>query len=1156
MTNLFKRAGFATYIIVVFLNAFVDLGHKIVIQNTLFKVYEGPEQVVLTAIVNGLILLPFILLFTPSGFLADRFAKPRVLRMSAGFAVLVTLGITISYYLGLFWIAFAFTFLLAVQSAIYSPAKYGYIKELVGNEQLTQGNGFVQATTTVAILGGTFLFSLGFESLLGDGTYHDAGLLIQQVAPIGWLLVLLSLLELYLAYRLPLKTAGDKSAQFKWSRYVRAQYLKENLSVAWDRKVIRLSIIGLSVFWAISQVLLAIFPAHIKATLDINNTVVLQGTLACAGIGIVIGSLLAGRLSRGRIETALIPVGALGIATCLMFVPSLSMIQAHALNFFFLGFFGGLFLVPLNALIQFNAGERTLGRVLAANNFIQNVAMLSFLVLTALISIMHLSTLAMMVGLALIAIVGTGYTLYQLPQSFLRFVVNWLFSLRYRLSVIGLDNLPATGGVLLLGNHISWIDWALVQLASPRPIRFVMERSIYERWYLKWLLDGFGVIPISAGKSKQALQEVNALLNMGQVVCLFPEGAISRNGQLGDFKKGFERAAEGADAVITPFYIRGLWGSWFSRADGKLRRSDKTFSSRKVVVAFGTRMPIDATAEQVKQSVFELSVTSWQKYVETLPTIQEVWLAQMKTNPSTLAITDSTGVRLNRRRALAATLAFTNKIKQLVKEKSLGLLLPASNAGAIANLASLCAGKTVVNINYTSYPQAIQYGLRNADIKHVITSRKFVAKLEKRDIDIENLLGGVSVLYMEDIKQELGETSMLFWFCVSSLMPAWLIRGLFFRGRDPLGTAAILFSSGSEGQPKGVELSHRNILANVRQISDVLNVQDDDVILGNLPLFHAFGLTVTTLLPMLEGIPLVCHPDPTDTLGSAKAIAQHRVTILCGTSTFLRFYIKNKRVYPLMLNSLRIVVAGAERLKPEVREEFQAKFNKTVLEGYGATETTPVASVNLPDVLETQSWTVQQGNKVGTVGMPLPGSSFRIVDPDTLEILPAGEDGLILIGGVQVMKGYLGDPDRTEDSIVELDGKRWYKTGDKGHLDTDGFLTIVDRYSRFAKLGGEMVSLTQVEQQIRLLFDKENHEADVLATTIPDEKKGEKVVVLIAGLDSIDWVRQALIEAKCNPLTIPSDYILIDKIPMLGSGKTDFKEGKNIALAQLTQASL
>ncbi|MBK5965499.1 acyl-[ACP]--phospholipid O-acyltransferase [Thiocystis minor] len=1147
MGQLFRITGFLSYILMLFLNAFVDLGHKIVIQNTLFKTYDGDAQILLTAIVNALILLPFVLLFTPSGFLADRFPKNRVMRVSAWIAVALTLAITLFYYLGWFWPAFAMTFLLGAQAAIYSPAKYGYIKELVGKESLAAANGWVQATTTTAILAGIFVFSILFEGRLSDTSFATPGEVMGLIAPLGWILVLCSLTEVFMAYRLPERNPGT-AMRFDWSQYLGGRYLKHNLHAAWDNQVIWLSIVGLAVFWSISQVMLAVFPAFAKETLGETNTVVIQGMLACSGVGIILGSIVAGRVSRGHIETALIPIGALGIAATLFLLPGLGSAWAHGINFLLLGFLAGLYLVPLNALIQFNAGEDDLGRVLAANNFIQNILMLSFLALTVAAAYLHIGGLALMLTLAAIALLGALYTLYQLPQSLVRFLIGRAMSTRYRLNVMGLKNLPAQGGVLMLGNHVSWIDWAMMQMASPRPVRFVMERVIYQRWYLRWFLDFFGVVPISRGSSRQAIATVTRLLDAGEVVCIFPEGTLSKNGQLSEFKRGFELSARAASSgVILPFYQRGLWGSRFSYASDKLKSNRRDGRLREVIVAFGPTLPLDSSAERVKQAVFDLSVTSWQTYVTTLPTLPAAWLATAKRDPGAVAIIDSIGTSLTNRRLITAVLLFAGRVRRLAPEPAIGILMPASSAGAIANLAALMAGKTVVNLNYTASADALRAGVAQAGIRHVITADRFLRKLEQRGIDLGATLPDVTLHPMEGMRAGIGKLSALAMLGLSSLLPARALLWLFGDHAKPDDTAAILFSSGSEGAPKGIELTHRNIMANVRQISDVLNTESSDVIMANLPLFHAFGLTATTFLPLLEGIPMVCHPDPTDAPGTAKAIARHRATVLCSTSTFLRLYTRNKRVHPLMLQSLRIVVAGAERLGPEVREAFALKFHKPIYEGYGATETTPVASVNVPDALDNESWKIQSGSRPGTVGMPLPGTSFRIVDPVSLETLPAGEDGLILIGGVQVMKGYLRAPEKTADAVVELDGMRWYKTGDKGHLDSDGFLTIVDRYSRFAKLGGEMISLSVVEEQARRALGQP--ELEVAAVNLPDERKGERILLLVAGEIDGDVLRRKLLDIGANPLSIPSQIARVEAIPKLGSGKTDFGAARRLALA-------
>lgn len=1148
MDKLFAIRGFFPFSVMVFLNAFVDLGHKITIQNTIYKVYDDPsqmqQQIVLTAIVNALILLPFIISMSPAGFCSDKFPKNRVMRISAWIAVGLTLCITLCYYQGWFWFAFVMTFGLALQSAFYSPAKYGYIKELVGKEKLAQGNGIVQAISTIAILAGIFAFSILFEYFLNGHTELNKTELLVFIAPIGWCLVAVSIIELLLAYQLPTTQEPDTEMRFNLDDYLHAKYLKDNLHTLAKREVIILSVIGLAIFWSISQVMLAAFPAHAREMMQIDNTVIVQGMMACAGIGIMIGSFIAGQVSKSHIETGLIPIGSIGIALCLLMILYLDNTAALSLNFLVWGIMGGLLIIPLNALIQFHSGEDEIGTVLASSNFIQNCVMLSFLGLTVAFAVMGLKSIGLFTILLFVALLGTVYTVYKLPQSLIRFVFSFIIGHKYRLQVLGLKNIPESGGVLMLGNHISWIDWAIVQMASPRPVRFVMIRNIYERWYLKWFLNIFNVIPISAGGSRSALTAISESLNNGDVVCLFPEGTISRTGQLAEFQKGYEKAAAEASGVILPFYLRGLWGSWFSRSSEKLKSIRSNGIKRDIIVAFGQSLPMDTPSEVLKRHVFDLSIDSWEHYTQGLQTLPKAFIDSVKRNPNELAIADSLAGPITSNKLLTAAICFSRLIKQRSKQQHIGLLLPTSSAGVIANMAALLCGKTVVNLNYTASVEAVQSAIHKADIESIYTSKKFLDKLNKKGINIERALEGKTIFYLEEMKDEITNVQKLITLSLVFLLPASLLKKLYCQSVDLESPAAVLFSSGSEGEPKGVMLSHKNIMANLKQISDMLNTEDSDVVMATLPLFHAFGLTVTTFMPMIEGMPMICHPDPTDAVNVGKAIAKYRATILCGTSTFLRLYTKNKRVHPLMLESLRIVVAGAEKLSPDVKDAFKLKFNKDIYEGYGATETTPVTSVNVPDTLDVNYWQPQLGNKPGTVGMPLPGSSFRIVDPETLETLATGEDGLILIGGTQVMLGYLKDEAKTAEVIVEFEGKRWYKTGDKGHLDEDGFLTIVDRYSRFAKLGGEMVSLTAVEEAVRAVLNQP--ELELVAVNLPDAKKGEKIHLLIAHPVELSEIKQSMLDQDCNPLMIPSELTVVEGIPQLGSGKTDFKGAKNL----------
>ena len=1167
MKNLFKITGFITYISMLFLNAFVDLGHKIIVQNTIFKSYDGSDQIILTAIVNALILLPFVLLFTPSGYLADKFSKNLIMRASAWFALGITLLITLGYYLGWFWFSFSMTFLLAVQSALYSPAKYGYIKELVGKTRLAQGNGVVQAATMIAILASTFAFSILFETLLSHTEWASKGNILQIIAPLGWILVGMTAIELTLAYRVPKTTETKHDVQFDWSSYRNGKTQRANIKIAWNNQFIWLSIIGLSIFWSVSQVILATYPAFVKEYLLIDNTAIVQGMMAFAGIGIMIGSIIVARISKNHIETGLIPVGAIGLTIAIIMITQLHSPITQAANFLFLGIMGSFFVIPLRALMQYHAADHQLGRVLASFNFIENIIMLGFLFLTIIlvqpdvfvylldkIGLIDQAQQYHMTGLkstqifsllGIILVIGASYTIYKLPQSLIRFIFSRLFSTRYRIKIQGFDNIPAKGGILLLGNHISWIDWAIIQIASPRHLHFVIEKSIYQKWYLKWFLDLFGVIPISRGSSKDALKDISKLLNNGKAVCLFPEGTISRTGQLSEFKQGYERAAAKAkNTQIVPFYMHGLWGSRFSRSSNFLKENRQSGFKRDILIAFGKPLDVKTPADTLKRRIFDLSFSAWQEYANDLEAIPYSWLQVAKKRGRTIASTDIVGKSINHYEFMTGVFRFSHKIRHYSPEQNIGLLLPTSTAAAITNMAVLSLGKTVVNLNFTSSKEALQAAVKQADIQTIYTSSQFLKKLKSRGIDAEEIFTNTRLIYLETIKEEISKTSMLATLIASVVLPRKVLEWIYLHKINHDETAAILFSSGSEGSPKGIELSHKNLAVNARQVADILNTRENDVVMNTLPIFHAFGLLATTLMPLSEGIPIVCHPDPTDVVRIAKGIATYEATLLFGTSTFLRMYIRNHRVHPLMLESLRLVIAGAERLRPEIREGFKLKFNKNIYEGYGATETSPVASVNIPDQLDKTYWKVQTGNKPNSVGLPLPGTSFRIVEPDTLQELATGEDGLILIGGPQVMKGYLNAADKTADAITDIDNKRWYKTGDKGHLDEQGFLTIVDRYSRFAKLGGEMISLTAVEDAIRTALERPDLELIAVNTT--DDKKGEKIVLLSTEDLVLKELRAALIAKEINPLMHPTQIMIVDELPKLGSGKTDFSAAKRL----------
>ncbi len=1132
-----SRLGLGRYLSVLFLNAFVDLGHKITIQNTVFKVESGESQILLTALVNALILIPFILLVVPAGRAADRWSKARVMEWSAAIAVVVTLLITLCYYQGWFEAAFFLTLVLAIQSAFFSPAKYGYLREQAPVEQLASGNGAVQAVTIVAILLGMFLFSVLFEWQISGLQISQSSEYLQAIAPLGWLLVIFSLLEWVLARGL--KESCEKRASAVQSR--------SSWGVVQQQPMIGYSIIGLAIFWGISQVSIAAFPAYAKEVLQVANTLVIQAVLAAAGFGIMVGALVASRLSKGWIETGLVPLGAAGVVLMLAMVPLSASIPVLASLFLLMGLFGGMLVVPLNALVQFHAPSAQLGQILAANNWVQNVVMLLFLGGTMAVAMSGaVEAVDLFIVIAWLGGVATLVALFRMPQSLVRLLVRLLFRRRYHITTTDLKYLPAEGGALLLGNHISWLDWGILQIVSPRPIRFVIEREIYQKPILRQALDLFGVIPISSRMSRQALDQVRQLLLQGELVCLFPEGAISHTGQMRRFRRGFERALSGTGAVAIPFYIHGLWGSRFSRAGKGIRAIRSTGLQRRAVqLRFGSPLSDTVSAAEIQRHVTELSVQEWMSMADRFLSIQQRWVRAAKRSGWKVMLSDTARREsLSGLKMLTATLLFARRIRRQSASQNVGLLLPTTAAAAITNLAVLMAGRTVVNLNYSSGERALQSAIEQAEITTIYTSSQFLERLEERGVTIPDHLSGVEWIELEKIRKEISGAERLLTLLQALLLPASVLSRW---GVDQVPVdqvAAIIFSSGSEGQPKGVALSHRNILGNLQQIADLLEFRlhgsKQDRLLGSLPMFHSFGFTVTTMMPLLEGIPLVTVADPTDAASVARAIEQHRATIYCGTPTFLQLLSRNSHVHPDQLTTLRLVFAGAERLRPEVRAAFSDRFGLEILEGYGMTEAAPAVTFNLPDHRDSNSGRLlQQGNKQESVGQPLPGTAIRIVDPETLGLLPSGEAGMVLVRGVQVMKGYLSMKNEKQPFVM-LEGEQWYRSGDKGWVDEDGFLTIVDRYSRFAKIGGEMVSLSMVEEVVQQCFSEAGVALEVAAMAIASERKGEQIIMLYTGELEEKALMPLLRKGVTPSLLIPARMAQVDSILLLPSGKRDY----------------
>lgn len=536
----------------------------------------------------------------------------------------------------------------------------------------------------------------------------------------------------------------------------------------------------------------------------------------------------------------------------------------------------------------------------------------------------------------------------------------------------------------------------------------------------------------------------------------------------------------------------------------------------------------------------------WNRYSASLPSLGSAWMQACLQAGNPVILKDTMGTVLSAKKALVGSIILSRHIRKLSNEQNVGILLPSSSASVLCNMACLLLGRTCVNLNFTASAQALHSSLQQAGIKTIFTSARFLERLRQRGVDVDSLQQACKLVLLEDLRAQTSLWSKLWTLLNCHLLPTRKLLQRYCVSVDPDDTAVILFSSGSEGAPKGVMLSHRNLLTNVKQCALLFRFSPDDVLLANLPPFHAFGLTVTYLLPLFERIPVLCHADPTDVLATANAIAEHKVTTMFGTSSFYRLYVQNSKVRKEQLASLNLVIAGAEKLQAETRLAFREKFGKDIIEGYGATETAPVASVNLPES-KRPSWLPQPAciNKIGSVGLPLPGTRYRIVDPDTFADLPTGSAGMVLISGPQIMRGYLNQHEPTQTALQQLDGCTWYVSGDKGYLDADGFLFIQDRYSRFAKIGGEMVAMGSLEAAIRLALA--DQELEVLVVNLPCARKGEKLIALTTTIIGTQQLRERLISAGVNALALPAACLCVSEIPKLGSGKTDFSSAKLLA---------
>jgi acyl-[acyl-carrier-protein]-phospholipid O-acyltransferase/long-chain-fatty-acid--[acyl-carrier-protein] ligase len=709
----------------------------------------------------------------------------------------------------------------------------------------------------------------------------------------------------------------------------------------------------------------------------------------------------------------------------------------------------------------------------------------------------------------------------------------------YRVAVYGAENLPECGPALLISNHITFLDPFLIAARTRRPLRFLMPRRFYEAWGIHGLAKPMGAIPVSATDDPEAMarafEAAQAGLRAGELVCLFAESSRMRVGDLPRLKSCLEGLRRGLAVPIIPVHLDRVWGNIFSFEDGRFFLKWPRRIPYRVTVSFGAALPPSASTFQVRQALDLLSAAAFSRRDAVQRPLPAVFLDCARGNWRRFAMADSSGRELRFGQVLVGALLFRRwVVKHCPGETMVGILLPPTAGTAIVNLGLGLAGRVAVNLNYTAPAQAMDTAIERCGIKTIFTSGQLLERF-----GIARRPGMIGV---EEVAGTFSKGDKLVWAALARLVPTACLRRWLIPSDVKLDSVAtVVFSSGSTGAPKGVMLSHRNILCNVEGMQQAINVDRRDCLLGVLPFFHAFGYTVALWLPVISGFGVVYHTNPLEARTIGELCRKYGVTIMIATPTFVSEYVR--RCERDDFASLRVAIVGAEKMRLELADAFWDKFHLDLFQGYGVTETSPVVSV------ETAGYYAQKhlgATHRGTIGRPIPGIAVRIVCPETFQAFGPGQEGVLLVKGPSVMMGYLDEPEKTRQVMWE-DG--WYITGDVAQLDDDGFITITDRLSRFSKIAGEMVSHVHVEEELhRALGCLERR---LVVTSVSDDQKGERFVVLHTDLGmEVDELLRRLRDSGLPPLWMPrrEHFFGVAALPLLGSGKLDLKLVKETAL--------
>jgi acyl-[acyl-carrier-protein]-phospholipid O-acyltransferase/long-chain-fatty-acid--[acyl-carrier-protein] ligase len=1097
-----------------FFAAFGDNFLKTALVFVILYEVSGANSAALISLAGATLIAPFFLLSGLGGELADRYDKSFVaqrIKLTEIAAAVVAVAGFAFHSLALLFLAVG---MFGTLAALFGPIKYGILPDLLARRELPSGNALIEGGTFLAILLGTIVAGIAANG--NSNPFHFA-----------WLMVLTALASWLASLLIPKSGAGAPDLAINRNVLVSTKSLVKQLRA--DPRLWWGALVA-SWFWLVGALVLSLLPPLVSFTIGGSEEVVTL-FLTIFSVAVAIGSGLAAWLAAGRIVLlpTLVAAVLLGLFSLDLGWTASAIVPAQttlSLGAFFasryslhiaidlagLAIAGGLFIVPVFTAIQVWAGADRRARVIAAVNVLNAAYMVAGAIILAVLQKMHFDTPVLfgLIGAANIAIaVAIGMTM---PASWLHDFLSIMFRAFYRLEVTGLENIAKAGNNAIIAlNHVSFLDAPLATSILPKRPVFAIDVTMSQNWWIQPFLKfvrTMALDPLKPFSLRAIIQAVRA----GEMLVIFPEGRITVTGSLMKVYDGAALIADKSEAMVVPVRIEGPETTIFSRLKrSQIRR--RLFPKIKVTILEPVQLKLDPELKGRKrrQAAGSALYTIMSDLIfRTTPTDRTVFQALIDAakehGPNWLAVEDPVRGRMTYRRLLQASAILGRKLMPYALEgHTLGVMLPTSNAAVVTLFAVMSAGRVPALINFTAGAANVLAACRAAQVDTIVTSRAFVEK-GRLDNLVSQVETQVRIVYLEDVAKTIGIVDKLRGFLgwKTPLVP-----------RQPDDWAAVLFTSGSEGSPKGVVLSHRNMLANVAQAAARIDFGREDRLFNVLPVFHSFGLTAGTVLPLVSGVPVYLYPSPLHYRTVPELIYWTCATALFGTDTFLNGYARVANPYDF--RSLRYVLAGAEPVKEATRQVYLEKFGLRILEGYGVTECSPVMAINTP-----------MFNKFGSVGRILPGMEAKLEKVEGVE-----EGGRLYVKGPNVMLGYL----RAEKpGVLEMPAEGWHDTGDIVTIDDQGFIAIKGRAKRFAKVGGEMISLAAVEMLAAELWP--NNVTAV--SSISDPRKGERLIMVTDkhGASRSDFMAFAR-SKHASELMLPSEVVVLDKLPALGSGKVD-----------------